>query len=116
MDIHSSNPGLTHEVVVPKEPDYHGHPNYLKIYLTLLGLFALTVVASLLHNPLIVFFIVFGISIIKGTLVLLYFMHLKWEPKLIWIMLGLALLILLFLFIGTYPDIVPVQRYLVPKA
>ena len=107
--------GLEHEVVVPKEPDYHGHPNYLKIYLALLGLFALTVFASFIHNTMIVFFVVFTISIIKGSMVLLYFMHLKWEPKLIWILLGLALLILLFLIVGLYPDMVPVERYLVPK-
>jgi hypothetical protein len=48
-------------------------------------------------------------------MVLLYFMHLKWEPKLIWLLLGIALMTLTFLFIGLYPDVVPVERYLVPK-
>ena len=48
-------------------------------------------------------------------MVLLYFMHLKWEPKLIWLLLGLALMTLTFLIIGLYPDVVPVTRYLVPK-
>ncbi len=108
-------PGLEHEVVVPGQNDYHGHPNYLKVYLGLLGFFALTVLASLLHNPMIVFVVVFSISIIKGSMVLLYFMHLKWEPKLTWLMLGLALVVLGFLFIGVFPDLVPVKQVLINK-
>jgi len=107
--------GLTHEVTVPQSPDYHGHPNYLVIYISLLVLFAITVFASLISNPLIVFIIVFVISVVKGSLVLLYFMHLKWEPLLIWLLLGFALMTLLFLSFGLYPDIVPVEPYLIPK-
>ena len=108
--------GLEHEVVVPKENDYHGHPNYLKVYVVLLILFAISVLASLLHNPMVIFIAVFSVSVIKGTLVLLYFMHLKWEPLLIWILLVVALMALGFLFVGLYPDTVPVHRFLVPKS
>ena len=107
--------GLEHELVVPSKNDYHGHPNYLKIYFSLLALFAISVFASLLHDPMIIFIVVFAVSIIKGSLVLLYFMHLKWEPLLIWILLGLALMALAFLIIGLYPDIVLSHRYVVPK-
>ncbi len=107
--------GLAHEIAVPKKEDYHGHPNYLIIYISLLILFAITVFASLIPNPLVVFIIVFVISIVKGSMVLLYFMHLKWEPVLIWILLGLALMTLLFLTLGLYPDIVSVKPYLVTK-
>ncbi len=114
MNTHSPQ-GLSHEVNIPKSEDYHGHPNYLVIYIALLVLFAITVFASLISNPLIVFIVVFTISIIKGSLVLLYFMHLKWEPLLVWLLLGFALMTLLFLSLGLYPDIVPVERYLVPK-
>ncbi len=103
--------GLEHEVVIPKTPDYHGHPNYLKIYLILLGLFVLSVLASFLHTPILIFIAVFVISVIKGSMVLLYFMHLRWEPNLIWIMLGLALLTLFFLIVGLYPDTVPVEFF-----
>jgi cytochrome c oxidase subunit 4 len=115
MSSHHTPKGLEHEILVPQDPDYHGHPNYLRIYITLIVLFAITVFASLLHNPLIIFLIVFVISVVKASMVLLYFMHLKWEPKLIWLLLGIALMTLTFLFIGLYPDVVPVERYLVPK-
>jgi len=108
-------PGLEHEVWVPGSQDYHGHPNYFKIYLTLLVLFVVTVLASLFDNPMLVFIIVFTISIIKGSMVLMYFMHLKWEPKLVWLLLALALMTMTFLILGLYPDIVQVERYLVPK-
>jgi len=114
MDTHQIK-GLAHEVAIPKKQDYHGHPNYLAIYISLLVLFAITVFASLISNPLIVFIVVFTISTIKGILVLLYFMHLKWEPLLVWLLLGFALMTLLFLTLGLYPDIVPVEPYLVPK-
>ncbi len=105
--------GLEHEITIPKKQDYHGHPNYLKIYLYLIGLFVLTLFASFIENTLIVFIVVFSISTIKGIMVLLYFMHLKWEPNLIWYLLVLALLTLLFLIIGLYPDITLNELFLV---
>lgn len=115
MSTQGKPAGLEHELWVPAENDYHGHPNYLKVYLILLGLFAISVLASLLSNPMIIFIVVFAVSIVKASLVLLNFMHLRWDPNIIWFMLFLALATLGFLFIGLYPDTVPVERFFVPN-
>ena len=115
MSTHGKPKGLEHELWVPAEDDYHGHPNYLKIYIYLLVLFAITVFASLIPNPMIVFIVVFSVSIIKASMVILYFMHLKWEPDIIWYMLLLALITLAFLLIGLYPDTVPIESFFVPN-
>ncbi len=115
MSIHHKPAGLEHEIWVPTENDYHGHANYLKVYISLLVLFAITVFASLISNPIVVFIVVFSISVVKASLVILNFMHLKWEPSVVWYLLLLALLTLTFLFVGLYPDTVPIERFFVPK-
>jgi cytochrome c oxidase subunit 4 len=97
--------GLAHEVEFPKEKDYHGHPNYFKIYIWLLALFGLSILASYLSNFLLMVVIVFVISAIKGLLVLNYFMHLSWEPKVFQILIYVCLFALAALLIGVYFDV-----------
>ena len=97
--------GLVHEVEIPKEKDYHGHPNYLKIYISLLILFSFSILASFLTNFILMVFIVFTIPAIKGLLVLNYFMHLRWEPKIFQILIYMCLFALAALLIGVYYDV-----------
>jgi len=100
-----NNSGLSHEVVVPKDQDYHGHPDYLKIYFALLILFGISLVASYIDNFMLMVTIVFVASTLKALLVINFFMHLKWEPKVLQIMIYLALFTLAALIIGVYSDI-----------
>ncbi len=100
-----STEGLEHEVAIPKENDYHGHPNYLKIYVSLLVLFAISLAAGLIGNTTIMLLVVFGTALIKAILVLGKFMHLQWEPGLVWVAVGLVFFILFAFFWGVYPDI-----------
>ncbi len=99
------NEGLAHEVVFPAEQDYHGHPNYLKIYFALLFLFGISLVASYIDNFMVMVSIVFLASAMKALLVINYFMHLKWEPLILQIMIYLALFTLTALIVGVYSDI-----------
>jgi len=99
------NEGLAHEVVYPSDQDYHGHPNYLKIYFALLFLFAISLAASYIDNFIVMVFVVFTASAMKALLVINYFMHLKWEPVILQIMIYLALFTLTALIIGVYADI-----------
>jgi len=101
--------GLEHEIVYPQKEDYHGHPSYLKTYLYLLILFGFSLLASYIENSTIMLLTVFGLSTIKAILVVGTFMHLKWEAKLIWIAVGVAVFILLAFFLGVYPDIPMVE-------
>ena len=104
------NNGLAHEVVYPKENDYHGHPDYFKIYIALLLLFGVSLVASYIDNFLLMVGIVFITSAIKALLVINFFMHLKWEPRVLQIMIYMALFTLTALILGVYFDIPMVQH------
>ena len=83
----------------------HEHPNYVKIWYWLLVLLAISVAGPMLEVPALTLITAFGIAIIKSFLVAANFMHLKFEKKIIWLLLILALCLLCVLFFGTAPDI-----------
>lgn len=88
----------------------HKHPSYLKIYITLVVLFIVSVVGpevapafGVFAKP-VVLLTAFGIAIWKAYLVCAYFMHLKFE-KIYAPYILLACLSLLFVFFfGTATD------------
>lgn len=108
-NIHSQNEGLAHEVVIPKDNDYHGHPNYLKIYIALLIFFTISLISAYIPNFKVMVVFVFVSSTIKALLVLNLFMHLKWEPRVLQILIYMALFTLSALIIGVYMDIPMVE-------
>ena len=73
---------------------------YLNILLTLLGLTVLTVLVSLVDFGIFNLIISMGIATVKATLVLLYFMHLKYDDKtyLAIFLTGVFFLITIFIF------------------
>ncbi|MEI6817751.1 MAG: cytochrome C oxidase subunit IV family protein [Bacteroidota bacterium] len=93
-------------VVFPSEKhDYHGHPNYARVFFTLLALFSFSVLMGALHLPTIALIIIFGTAVWKTVLVMRNFMHLKYEPFLILIAVVAVLFCLLAFFWGVYPDV-----------
>ncbi|HHH53613.1 MAG TPA: hypothetical protein ENK91_08140 [Bacteroidetes bacterium] len=104
------NEGLAHEVEYPALNDYHGHPNYLKVYIALLLLFGISLVASYLDSFMLMVVIVFVVSCLKALLVINYFMHLRWEPVPLQIIIYMALFALTALIIGVYFDVTAVPR------
>ena len=83
----------------------HEHPNYVKIWYWLLVLLAISVAGPMLEVPSITLITAFGIAIIKSFLVAANYMHLKFEKKIIWLLLILSLCLLGVFFFGTAPDI-----------
>ena len=83
----------------------HEHPNYVKIWYWLLVLLAISVAGPMLEVPALTLITAFGIAIIKSFLVAAYFMHLKFEKKIIWLLLIMSLFLLGVFFFGTAPDI-----------
>ena len=83
----------------------HEHPNYVKIWYWLLVLLAISVAGPMLEVPSITLITAFGIAIIKAFLVAANFMHLKFEKKIIWLLLILSLCLLGVFFFGTAPDV-----------
>ncbi len=81
------------------------HPNYRKIYITLLILLAISVAGPATGVKWIVLITSFGIAIVKANLVIQNFMHLKWERRIAKIVLIAALALMGVFFFGIAPDI-----------
>ena len=82
------------------------YARYIYIWLALLVLTAITVTTAGLNVGRIAIIVVLVIAATKSTLVLLYFMHLRWEKRLILKLLVPIAIITLTIFIGlTYTDV-----------
>lgn len=88
----------------------HLHPpvslsTYVMVWLALLALTALTITAASLHFGSWSVLAAIVIATIKGTLVLMYFMHLRYEDRVFKIMLLLALFTLAVIMVLTFVDV-----------
>ena len=97
----------------PEEPHGHSeamphhHVNYFLIFGCLIVLTVVTVAAAFLHfgTELITVGIALAIAFTKATLVARYFMHLKFEGKLIYLILFAPLCLCVILCVALIPDI-----------
>ncbi len=78
---------------------------YITIFLALMVGTGLTVLAAKADfpGPLNVI-VALTIAVIKATLVVLYFMHVRYSPRLIWLVIGSALFWLAIMFALTISD------------
>ena len=83
----------------------HAHPNYVKIWVWLLILLAISVAGPILEVTWITLVTAFGIAVVKTFMVAANFMHLKFEKKLIWYLLIISISFLGIFFFGTASDI-----------
>jgi cytochrome c oxidase subunit 4 len=78
---------------------------YFTIFLALMAGTALTVWAGLQDFPgQLNVIIAMTIAVMKATLVVLYFMHMRYSSKLIWVVFASALFWLAILFAFTFSD------------
>lgn len=78
---------------------------YLSIFLALLAGTALTVLAAFVDFPWRFNTIVaLTIASLKATLVVLYFMHVRYSPRLVWVIVASALFWMGILFAFTFSD------------
>src|SRR2546430_788637 len=89
-----------------KPAEHHEHPNYLFVYGALLVLLIASILLGRVPNAYAMTALVFTVAGIKAILVLRYFMHVKFEPWLVAVILIAATLCLVVLFIGVAPDVV----------
>lgn len=96
----------------------HKHPSYIKIYIILLALFAVSVagpeVAEILGlegvtRTALVLFTAFGIAIVKAYYVCAYFMHLKFEKIYAPYILLTCLTLVFIFFFGVATDIMKAE-------
>lgn len=81
------------------------HPNYGKIYATLLILLAISVAGPFVGIKWVTLIAAFGIAIIKANMVIQNFMHLKWERRIAKFVLTASLALLGVFYFGVAPDI-----------
>ena len=78
---------------------------YITIFLGLLVGTALTVAAAFVDFPWRLNTIVaLTIAVVKATLVVLYFMHVRYSARLVWVILASALFWMAILFAFTFSD------------
>ena len=90
--------------------DYHGHPNYLLIWAALVGLLILSLLVGFIGHKMLAVALMFFLALFKAILVLGNFMHLRWEPKLVWGIALFGVVCIFFLYFGVVLDIV-YQKY-----
>ena len=78
---------------------------YLNILLTLLALTVVTVAVAQFNFGVWNTFIAMFIASLKGALVLLYFMHLKYDDKFYWVIFGSGVLFVIILFLFVKVDV-----------
>jgi cytochrome c oxidase subunit 4 len=89
------------------EQEHHVVPvrTYLTVFVVLMVLVAVTVSASFINLGIASVIIALGIATVKAGLIMLYFMHLRYSPKITWVFAGLGffgLLIMILIAMGDY--------------
>lgn len=82
------------------------HPNYVAVWVWLVGLLIVSVGVTSLPIPAwVILFVIFAVAVVKALLVALNYMHLKFEQLLIYAMAIVPILIFFVLWVVLYPDI-----------
>ena len=81
-------------------------PNYFVIWLWLIGLVLLSIGASLFLPKGVAILLIFLVALVKAVLVLLNYMHLKFERPLLYALVIVPLLIVAILIFALFPDFV----------
>ena len=86
----------------------HHKVNYVAIFALLVALTVVTVIVAFVHiqSEIVKVLIALTIASIKASFVALYFMHLKFEGKLIYLILLLPVFLCIVLVIALIPDVV----------
>ena len=85
-------------------PMPHHHVNYLMIFFTLVILTVVTVAVAFVHLGSLNFPVALAIAITKATLVILFFMHVKYSTKLTKLTVGAGVFTFLVLVGMTLSD------------
>jgi len=81
-------------------------PNYFLVWIWLIGLAIVSVAASFVLPKSGALFLIFSVAIIKALLVVLNYMHLKFERPLLYAMAIVPLIIVIILMFALFPDFV----------
>lgn len=90
------------------EPVHHHKVNYYAIFALLVMLTILTVLVALVNirSEFLKVLVAIAIASVKASFVAMYFMHLKFEGKLIYFIVGIPLCMVVLVVCALIPDII----------
>src|SRR5215213_175091 len=100
------------------EPTPHHHVNYLYIFFSLVILTIVTVLVAFhrFENEVVNLLLALLVASIKATLVAMFFMHLKFEGKLIYLIFFVPLVLCVLLIVALIPDVLHGPLFNAPPA
>jgi caa(3)-type oxidase subunit IV len=81
-------------------------PNYFVVWLMLVGLVIVSIAAGTVLSKTAALVLIFAVATVKAALVILNYMHLKYEKPLIYALVLIPLLIVIVLMFALFPDFV----------
>lgn len=85
----------------------HEEPNYIAVFIWLAALTVIEVaVVYLPINKLVIATALIGLAVSKAALVAIYFMHLKFEKKVLWWIATVPAILCVFLILMMLPELV----------
>jgi len=81
-------------------------PNYFVIWLWLMGLVIVSIAASFVLPKSAALFLIFFVAMLKALLVVLNYMHLKYEKPVLYALVIVPFLIVIVLIFALFPDFV----------
>jgi cytochrome c oxidase subunit 4 len=82
------------------------HPNYVALWGILVAALLVSILLGEMKIPVLAVVLIFTVAVAKAYLVAAYYMHLRYEPLFIVIILLAGLVTLYVLFFGLVPDVV----------
>lgn len=86
--------------------DTKNRPNYFRIWIWLVVLVIVSITASFVLPKSIALLLIFSVAVVKALLVVLNYMHLKYEKLLLYALAIVPLLIVAILIFALFPDFV----------
>lgn len=77
---------------------------YAVVFTTLLVLLVLTVAIAYVHLGALALPIAMAIAIVKALLIIMFFMEVKYQSKLVWVFAGSSFVFLIIMFVMTMND------------
>lgn len=81
-------------------------PNYFLVWIWLMGLVIVSIAASFVLPKSVALVLIFSVALVKALLVVLNYMHLKYEKLLLYALAIVPLVIVIILLFALFPDFV----------
>lgn len=107
-DIHNHYENEPHDA---SKPHAHHHVPFLKVFVALVVLTLITVGIGIylrFENEFVNVLLALLVAATKGTLVAMFFMHLKFEGKLVRLIFIVPLFLCVLLVVALLPDLLPI--------